>query len=130
MNRIVDLFCGAGGTSTGFALACQAEGIPYELTVVNHWNVADLGIRKLVLPKSSRRRTCAKSIVLGGVESKSTKLKPDHTDTIAGLISLFVTPWGLQWITAEAFAYRQSYWFWFVAFYCWIQIARQLRGRK
>lgn len=40
MNRIVDLFCGAGGTSTGFAIACQAKGIPYELTVVNHWNVA------------------------------------------------------------------------------------------
>lgn len=42
MKRIsaVDLFCGAGGTSTGLAQACVRLGLAYELVVVNHWQVA------------------------------------------------------------------------------------------
>ncbi len=43
MGRIVyaaDLFCGAGGTSTGLALAAEAMGLDLRLTAVNHWEVA------------------------------------------------------------------------------------------
>lgn len=33
----VDLFCGAGGTSTGLALACRELGVKVDLVAVNHW---------------------------------------------------------------------------------------------
>lgn len=36
----VDLFCGAGGTSTGLKQACEAKGYNLELTAINHWNTA------------------------------------------------------------------------------------------
>lgn len=36
----VDLFCGAGGTSTGLAAACKDLGAPVELIAVNHWTIA------------------------------------------------------------------------------------------
>jgi DNA (cytosine-5)-methyltransferase 1 len=35
-----DLFCGAGGTSTGLALACEELGIKVDLLAVNHWEMA------------------------------------------------------------------------------------------
>lgn len=35
-----DLFCGAGGMSQGFMLACKELGIKADLTAVNHWDVA------------------------------------------------------------------------------------------
>ena len=35
-----DLFCGAGGTSTGLALAAQELGFELKLTAVNHWDTA------------------------------------------------------------------------------------------
>lgn len=35
-----DLFCGAGGTSTGAARAASALGMRLQLTAVNHWPVA------------------------------------------------------------------------------------------
>lgn len=35
-----DLFCGAGGTSTGLARACEAAGVGLNLLAVNHWDVA------------------------------------------------------------------------------------------
>lgn len=38
--RVADLFCGAGGTSTGAIEALQALGKQPELTAVNHWPVA------------------------------------------------------------------------------------------
>ena len=38
--RVADLFCGAGGTSTGLAMACAAAGQPIDLTAVNHWPIA------------------------------------------------------------------------------------------
>lgn len=38
--RVADLFCGAGGSSTGLAQACEHMGVPYSLTAVNHWDVA------------------------------------------------------------------------------------------
>lgn len=42
MNRIsaVDLFAGAGGTSTGLAQACQKLGKTPSLTAINHWEKA------------------------------------------------------------------------------------------
>lgn len=40
MNRIADLFCGAGGTSTGILAACRDLGRPVELLAVNHWQTA------------------------------------------------------------------------------------------
>ena len=36
----VDLFCGAGGTSTGLVHACDAVGAELDLLAVNHWPVA------------------------------------------------------------------------------------------
>lgn len=36
----VDMFCGAGGTSTGLAQACEKLGLDVQLTAVNHWKVA------------------------------------------------------------------------------------------
>lgn len=38
--RAADLFCGAGGTSTGLIQACAAADVPVELTAVNHWDRA------------------------------------------------------------------------------------------
>ncbi len=38
--RVADLFCGAGGTSTGLARACKALGINFQLVAVNHWPLA------------------------------------------------------------------------------------------
>lgn len=38
--KIADLFCGAGGTSTGAVQAATALGYHVELTAVNHWSTA------------------------------------------------------------------------------------------
>lgn len=38
--RVVDMFCGAGGSSAGFHLAAKSCGVELELTAVNHWPVA------------------------------------------------------------------------------------------
>ena len=36
----VDLFCGAGGTSTGLLQAAESLGLNVQLTAINHWKVA------------------------------------------------------------------------------------------
>jgi DNA (cytosine-5)-methyltransferase 1 len=38
--KAADLFCGAGGTSTGAQMAADAAGVKLELTAINHWDVA------------------------------------------------------------------------------------------
>ncbi len=38
--RAADLFCGAGGTSTGLRLACDQMNYDLDLFAVNHWDVA------------------------------------------------------------------------------------------
>jgi DNA (cytosine-5)-methyltransferase 1 len=38
--QAIDLFCGAGGTSTGLLTAAQAMGLDVSLTAINHWDVA------------------------------------------------------------------------------------------
>ena len=38
--RAIDLFAGAGGTSTGLLRACEDRGIRLDLLAVNHWDVA------------------------------------------------------------------------------------------
>jgi DNA (cytosine-5)-methyltransferase 1 len=35
-----DLFCGAGGTSTGMAQACLELGVKVDLLAINHWQIA------------------------------------------------------------------------------------------
>lgn len=42
MRRVTaaDLFCGAGGTSTGLAQAAGEAGLKLDLTAINHWDVA------------------------------------------------------------------------------------------
>lgn len=42
MKKILaaDLFCGAGGASTGFIRACDEVGLDYELLAINHWTTA------------------------------------------------------------------------------------------
>ena len=37
---VADLFCGAGGSSTGARRALAALGFQMNLVAVNHWNVA------------------------------------------------------------------------------------------
>lgn len=36
----VDMFCGAGGTSTGLLQAAESLGLNIQLTAINHWKVA------------------------------------------------------------------------------------------
>lgn len=38
--RVIDLYAGAGGTSTGCARACKSLGLSIQLTAINHWPVA------------------------------------------------------------------------------------------
>ena len=38
--QAADLFCGAGGASTGLVRACAQLGIDLELLAVNHWPIA------------------------------------------------------------------------------------------
>jgi DNA (cytosine-5)-methyltransferase 1 len=38
--RAADLFCGAGGFSTGLMNACRDLGLSVELLAINHWNIA------------------------------------------------------------------------------------------
>ncbi len=38
--RAADLFCGAGGASTGLVRACEAFGVRLDLLAVNHWPIA------------------------------------------------------------------------------------------
>ncbi len=43
MNKKIyaaDLFCGAGGTSTGLKLACKERQLELKLLAINHWEVA------------------------------------------------------------------------------------------
>lgn len=43
MGRLIyaaDLFCGAGGTSTGLLHACESLGLRLKLLAINHWNLA------------------------------------------------------------------------------------------
>lgn len=38
--KAVDLFCGAGGTSSGLIKACEKLGYKVDLTAINHWDIA------------------------------------------------------------------------------------------
>jgi len=38
--RAADLFCGAGGTSTGLAMAAKEMGLGLDLLAINHWEIA------------------------------------------------------------------------------------------
>ena len=38
--KAADLFCGAGGTSTGLVFACEEIGAKLDLIAINHWEVA------------------------------------------------------------------------------------------
>jgi DNA (cytosine-5)-methyltransferase 1 len=38
--KAADLFCGAGGSSTGLRQACETLGLPLNLIAVNHWDIA------------------------------------------------------------------------------------------
>lgn len=38
--KVADLFCGAGGTSTGIMQFCEATGLKCDLVAVNHWDRA------------------------------------------------------------------------------------------
>lgn len=40
MIHAADLFCGAGGTSTGLLRACASLNLRVDLLAINHWNVA------------------------------------------------------------------------------------------
>lgn len=60
MNTIIqaaDLFCGAGGTSTGLYRACHSLGRRVDLLAVNHWKVA---IETHSINHPGARHICAK----------------------------------------------------------------------
>jgi DNA (cytosine-5)-methyltransferase 1 len=40
MIKVADLFCGAGGASTGFLQAATRRGVSVDLVAVNHWPIA------------------------------------------------------------------------------------------
>lgn len=40
MIKVADLFCGAGGASTGFLQAATDRGVSVDLVAVNHWPIA------------------------------------------------------------------------------------------
>jgi site-specific DNA-cytosine methylase len=40
VTLVADLFCGAGGSSTGARRALASLGLQMNLVAVNHWNVA------------------------------------------------------------------------------------------
>src|SRR5688500_13429998 len=40
MIRVADLFCGAGGASTGLLQAADSRGLSVDLVAVNHWPIA------------------------------------------------------------------------------------------
>jgi DNA (cytosine-5)-methyltransferase 1 len=40
MKQAADLFCGAGGTTTGLLRAAQGAGVQVDMLAVNHWNLA------------------------------------------------------------------------------------------
>jgi DNA (cytosine-5)-methyltransferase 1 len=55
---VADLFCGAGGLSTGAARALRALGLPMQLIGVNHWDVA-IETNKRNHPEHAQRIHCA-----------------------------------------------------------------------
>jgi DNA (cytosine-5)-methyltransferase 1 len=65
-----DLFCGAGGTSTGMVLAANKRGIVLDLVAVNHWQRA--------VDTHSRNHPWARHVCanLGSVEADPSKLVP------------------------------------------------------
>ncbi|MEI6876311.1 MAG: DNA cytosine methyltransferase [Spirochaetota bacterium] len=54
--HIADLFCGAGGTSTGATQAAEALGYQVHLTAINHWQVA---VNTHTLNHEGARHLCA-----------------------------------------------------------------------
>lgn len=54
--NIADLFCGAGGTSTGAMEACHEAGFAPRLTAINHW---DLAISTHTANHPAARHLCA-----------------------------------------------------------------------
>lgn len=54
--RIADLFCGAGGTSTGAVQAAEVAGYRVDLTAVNHWPIA---VETHSVNHPSARHVCA-----------------------------------------------------------------------
>ncbi len=51
----VDMFCGAGGASTGLVRACTALGVDLELLAINHWPTA---VRTHLLNHPNVRHKC------------------------------------------------------------------------
>jgi DNA (cytosine-5)-methyltransferase 1 len=57
-RRVADLFCGAGGFSTGAMRAARALGQPLQLIAVNHWPVA-IATHQRNHPEHAERTHCA-----------------------------------------------------------------------
>lgn len=70
MVTAADLFCGAGGTSTGMVLAANRAGVKLDLVAVNHWQRA--------VDTHSRNHPWARHVCadLGSVEADPSKLVP------------------------------------------------------
>jgi DNA (cytosine-5)-methyltransferase 1 len=68
--KAADLFCGAGGTSTGMVLAANRAGVKLDLVAVNHWQRA--------VDTHSRNHPWARHVCanLGSVEADPSKLVP------------------------------------------------------
>lgn len=59
--KMADLFCGAGGTSTGAIEAAAANGYEVELTAINHWDVA-IATHKANHPDANHKCTAIDNI--------------------------------------------------------------------
>lgn len=75
MIRAADLFCGAGGTSTGLLEAAHEERQKMELTAVNHWPTA---VETHALNHPSSRHLCAS---LDSINPRSL-FEPDALDIL------------------------------------------------
>ena len=73
--KAVDLFCGAGGTSSGLYHACELMGFGIDLLAVNHWHIA-IETHKTNHPDA--RYICA---TLENVDPKK-EIKSGHLDIL------------------------------------------------
>ena len=77
--KAADLYCGAGGTSTGLVDAAAALGLSVELTAINHWDVA---VATHTLNHPGARHLCA------GLDS----VNPHHLYSEGELFLLWASP--------------------------------------
>ena len=87
---VADLFCGAGGSSTGARHALEALGFQMNLVAVNHWNVAiEIASEEewVIATKSQYERS---TLMYDGsrelIEIRPAFSEKDHPAELAGIL--------------------------------------------